>query len=387
MIIIKPDIEKKLQEKLRLRLLALPDFVVDYIFGLEYRKKQLRTRFEYSKDISIFLEFLIYNSLTSAKKINDISINDINLLNERNVWDYLSYLTSYEKTFLTPAGNTKVQRFTNSDSGKSRKLATLHDFFNYLLENELIKKDITKKIDIRVNQQAVIKNRLTPEDMQSFFSVILDDTNIETERMEIYHQKVKFRDYVIVLLLSYTGIRISELVQLDIDDVSIKDEVMVVVRKGGSQEKLTLPNIIIEDIQSFIDERKKIDHNTKALFVSMQNRRIHPKTINLMLDKYRKRANIDIPISPHVFRRTFGTEHYNKYRDMYLTAQIMGHRSAETTRKFYADADEERKNESMQEFDYNKNSDTSANISISREQLLQISKATGVDIEKLLASK
>lgn len=71
-----------------------------------------------------------------------------------------------------------------------------------------------------------------------------------------------------------------------------------------------------------------------------------------MLEKYRLRAGIDIKLTPHVFRRTFGTEHYNKYKDMYLTAQILGHTSAETTRKYYAEPNEERKIRTMTEFDY-----------------------------------
>lgn len=386
---MKPELEKKLQEKVRLRLVNLPEFAVDYIFALEYRKKQLRTRYEYAKDIGLFLEFLIHDGLTTADEIKDISPSDIDKLKERDVWNFLSYLTSYKKTFTTSAGNITTQEFTNSDAGKSRKLATLHDFFRHLVDNDLIKKDVTSKIDIKVDQKTVIKNRLTPSDIQSFFKVILDDVNIETERMQVFHQKVKYRDYVIVLLLSYTGIRVSELVQLDIDDISTNEEVMIIVRKGGSQEKITLPSIIIEDIQDFIEERKKIEVDTKALFISLQNRRIHPKTINTMLDKYRERANIDIKISPHVFRRTFGTEHYNRYRDMYLTAQIMGHRSAETTRKFYADPAEERKVKSMQEFDYNQSSATppasSPSISLTKEQLEEISKATGMDMAKLLS--
>lgn len=385
---MKAEIEKKLQEKLRLKLLTLPEFVVDYIFALEYRKKELRTRYEYAKDINLFLEFLIFDGLVEAKDIKDISPSDLDKLRERDIWNFLGYLTSYKKTFITPAGNEVTQEFTNSEIGKARKLASLHDFFKYLVDNELIKRDITNKVDIKVDQKAVIKNRLTPNDIQAFFDVILEDLNIKTDRMEIFHQKVKFRDYVIVLLLSYTGIRVSELVQLDMDDISLSEKAMVVIRKGGKQEKIYLPSIIIDDIQAYLNERKKMNVDTKALFLSLQNKRMHPKTVNTMIDKYRQRANIDIKVSPHVFRRTFGTQHYNRYRDMYLTAQIMGHRSAETTRKFYADPAEERKAMSMTNFDYDEVSGvTSDKISLTKEQLAEISKATGIDLEKLLMTK
>ncbi|WCK57456.1 tyrosine-type recombinase/integrase (plasmid) [Aneurinibacillus sp. Ricciae_BoGa-3] len=381
---MKADIEVKLQENLRDKLLGLPEFVVDYIFDLEFRKKQIRTRIEYAKDLRLFLEFLHKERIVSCEEIKDITPSDLDKLKARDIGNFLSYLTSYKKEFITKTGKHKIQVFTNSDVGKSRKIATLHEFFSYLLEEELIQKDVTKKVDVKVDKQAVIKNRLTPEDMQKFYSTILDDLNIQNKRMEIFHQKVKFRDYIIVLLLSYTGIRISELVQLDIDDIGINEKVMIVVRKGGKQEKLTLPERVMEDIAGYIQQRKALEYDTKAMFISLHKKRIDPKTIRAMLDKYRIRAGIEMKVTPHVFRRTFGTEHYNRYRDMYLTAQIMGHNSAETTRKFYADPAEERRSKSMQEFDYKQDGNEESSVSVSVEKLQKIAKLTGVSIEDLL---
>lgn len=382
--LLKADIQVKLEEKLRERLMRLPEFVADYIFHLEYRKKEIRTRIEYAKDIELFFEFLLIEGLAKGKAINDISPSDLNKLKPRDIGSFLGYLTRYKKTFTTTTGKIKVQEFTNSNAGKSRKIATLHEFFSYLVENELIEKDVTKKIDVKVDSKASIKNRLTPEDMEKFYNTILEDTNIGNDRQYIYHQKVKFRDYVIVLLLSYTGIRISELVQLDIGDIGTEEQAMVVVRKGGKKEKVDLPSVIAEDIEEFLRQREKIDYHTKAIFVSLHKKRIDPKTIRAMLDKYRLRAGIKMKITPHVFRRTFGTEHYNRYRDMYLTAQIMGHRSAETTRKFYADPAEERKRQSMQEFDYQPNKNEKGSVSISLEKLKELEKLTGVKFGDLL---
>lgn len=381
---MKPDIEDKLNEKLRGKLLCLPDFVSDFTSYLRYRKKALRTRIEYAKDIMLFLEFLQQGGFVNCEKIEDITLDDMKALTPKHIESFLDHLTCFKKTFMTPAGNTKVQEFTNSDVGKSRKLATLHEFFNYLIEGNIVEKDITHKIDIKVDVTASIKNRLTPEDMDKFYSTIIDDTNIANERLAKFHQKVKFRDYIIILLFSYTGIRVSELVQLDTNEVSVSDKVMIVTRKGGKQERVTLPSIILEDIDSYINQRKETIYETKALFVSMQRKRIDPKTIRAMINKYRLRAGIEINVTPHVFRRTFGTEHYNLYRDMYLTAQIMGHRSAETTRKFYADPSEERRVKSMQGFTYQQNQDADNTMSVNIETLKELSKMTGLNLEQLL---
>jgi site-specific recombinase XerD len=380
---MKADIQQKLEERLRERLIRLPEFVADYIFHLEYQKKEIRTRIEYTKDIELFFDYLLKDGLVKKGKMADLEAEDLKDLKPRDIGNFLGYLTSYKKTYTTQTGKTKVQVFTNSDSGKSRKIATLHEFYSYLLEHELVDKDITKKIDVKVDRQASIKNRLTPEDMEKFYSTILEDTNIANSREFIYHQKVKFRDYIIVLLLSYTGIRVSELVQLEFGDIGTEEQAMVVVRKGGKKEKVDLPSIIVDDIEEFLRQRKELEVDTKAIFVSLHKKRIDPKTIRAMLDKYRLRAGLNLKITPHVFRRTFGTEHYNRYRDMYLTAQIMGHKSAETTRKFYADPAEERKRQSMQEFDYQTKEKEEPSVSVNIEKLRELEKLAGMKFADL----
>lgn len=132
-----------------------------------------------------------------------------------------------------------------------------------------------------------------------------------------------------------------------------------------------------------LDKSKRQENLSKGhenpLFLSLQKKRIDARTVRQMLEKYRKRSKIDTKITPHVFRRTFGTNHYNTYEDMYLTAQVLGHSSAETTRKFYADPNQARVDLSMQKFDYEKKniqpsskySKLAAKLGISVEELLK----------------
>ncbi|PLS19383.1 hypothetical protein CVD28_02915 [Bacillus sp. M6-12] len=381
---MKADIQKKLEEKLRERLIRLPEFVADYIFHLEFQKKEIRTRIEYAKDIELFFDFLLSDGLVKKESLQEVEPSDLKSLKPRDIGNFLGYLTCYKKAYVTTTGKTKIQEFTNSDAGKSRKIASLHEFYSYLLDNELISKDITKNIDVKVDRKASIKNRLTPDDMDKFYTTILEDMNISNDREYIYHQKVKFRDYIMVLLLSYTGVRISELVQLDIGDIGVEEQAMVVVRKGGKNEVVDIPSVIIQDIEEFLRQRNELQVDTKAIFVSLHKKRIDPKTVRAMLDKYRLRAGIKMKITPHVFRRTFGTEHYNRYRDMYLTAQIMGHESAETTRKFYADPNEERTRQSMRDFEFGQTKDKTPSVSISIQKLKELEKLTGMNIGDLL---
>ncbi|MFF2532476.1 tyrosine-type recombinase/integrase [Brevibacillus sp. NPDC058079] len=378
---MKKAMEIQIREKLREKLVLLPDFAVDYLYLLE-NSKEVQTRFEYAKDISLFLEFLLYSHKCTKSTIRDIEPSDIDRLVDRDLIDFFDYLTSYTKTYHSPTGKEVVQVFTNAPVGKARKLATLRKLFAHLFMKKLISKDITPNIEIKIPSKVKVKQRLTPEEIQNLFTTIVEDVAIEGQRLLKFHEKVKFRDYIMTLLLAYTGIRISELVQLDIPDIQLQKQTIVVTRKGGDEQEITMPERIIEDIKSFINHRKNLTdvhkRDQNALFISLHKKRIDPKTVRALLEKYRSRSEISTRITPHIFRRTFGTNHYNTYEDMYLTAQVLGHASAETTRKFYADPSEERVNRSMKQFDYQKN-DPVENTG----KLEKLAEKLGISLEEL----
>lgn len=384
---MKADIVKKIELRLDRKIRLLPDYIYDFIYSLD--ESQHRTKLEYTKDIILFFEFLTNENIIN-KKIEDISISDLENIKERDIRNFLSYLTEYKKEFLTPTGKKKTQIFTNGEQGKSRKLATVHKLYSYLYNNSYIKNNIASKVTIRLHSDKQIKKRLSKEQIDLLLQTIIDDKNIESSKSLAFHQKLKFRDYIIVLILAYTGIRVSELIQLDIADVSITHGQndfgsLKVIRKGGNKEEIVLPNLILEDILSYVELRKNIEvsdfHSKNALFLSLQKKRINDRTIRNMLKKYTQRCLIPFDITPHTFRRTFGTEHYNKHGDMYLTAIILGHKSAETTRKFYADPSENRKIRSMKQFEYTSD-DNSPTFSL--EQIKYLSDIMNLDKNELL---
>lgn len=345
---MKKDIYAKLEKKLRARLLSLPDFAADFIESLE-NTREIRTRIEYAKDIQLFLDFI-----KEDKGVEVVDIPLLNKLTERDFRNYLNYLSSYEKTYISAAGKEVRQVYENSDSSKSRKLASIHELFERLFLLKDLDKDISANIKVHVRQKAKIKSTLTPEELERLFQVILDEENIESQREKAFASKLKYRDYTICSLLAYSGIRVGEIVQMDMQDVSIGGEVIVVTRKGGDQEKIPLPEKVLSDIEDYLVSRAKIETKDPALFLSLQKKRINERTINNLLDKYGKRAGFDIKLTPHVFRRTFGTAHYNTYGDISLTGTLLGHKSTETTKKFYAKVSDERIRKSMQQFTYDR---------------------------------
>jgi integrase/recombinase XerC len=353
-----------IEEKIRKRLMNLPSFVAEYIYRME-NDREIQTLFEYTKDLHLFFEFLHQHDLFPSSSIESITIEQLALVQERDILDFLQYIKSYDKTHDTTSGKRLTTHYRNSDSGRSRKLATIHRFFADMEKRRLIPLDPSKHLDIKVNKRAKIKNRLSTEQIEHFFSVITEDVKAESSQEQAFHKKLKYRDYIMVLVLAYTGIRISELVQLDTDDIHLSDDetnLLVVVRKGGDEEVIPISDQVAGEIKEYLEYRKTLKalplkQHENAIFLSLQKKRINPKTVRQTLEKYRLRSGIDIKITPHVFRRTFGTNHYNLFEDMYLTAQILGHSSAETTRKFYADPDSERVAKSMQGFKYERRSE------------------------------
>lgn len=389
---MKKDLETKLLNQKYDKLRGLPDFVADFISDVE-NSTTLRTQLAYIQDINILLEYLqLEHPDFISKDIIDFSPSDINTLTARDIKDFLNYLSSYKKSFKKRDGSEVTQAFSNTQQGKARKLANLHSLFSYLFKNNMIAKDVTANIDIKVDKKASISNKLEGDEIDRFLKTIDDDVNIENNRKLLFHKRVKFRDYIIVLLLAYTGIRVSELIQLDVSDINVDKEAMVVTRKGGNQERIYLPETVLSPIADYMLERKKLNNVKQeyknALFLSQHGNRIDAQTIRYMLSKYKDRSGLDIKITPHTFRRSFGMEFYNKTKDMYLTAQQLGHTSAETTRKFYAEPTDERKKSSMTGFDYSKadsptiSSSADKNLDIdSIERLLDV---TGLSMDELL---
>lgn len=376
---LKKDLYKPLEDKLKRKLRILPDIAVKFLHST---KKKIRTQIEYAKDLTLFFEFLVESRKVQKSDMSSIDIEDIKALEVEDIEDFLDYLLEYKKSYISSTGKTIVMEFENSPAGIARKRATLHRFFGFLVNRDYLEKDVTKKLEPDdIPDTKDIKDRLTPDEIQRFFEVILEDQEITSDRLMKFHKRLKHRDYIIVLLLAYTGIRVGELVQMDIDDIYMQRKYFEILRKGGKKERITMPERILEDITEYIQARKSIENiDSNALFISLRRKRMSDKTIREMLKKYQVRSGIEIHITPHLFRRTFGTNHYNTYKDMYLTAKVLGHSSAETTRKHYADPSKERVTKSMEEFEYG----SPDNNKPTPSGLKRLADKLGITVEELL---
>ena len=146
-----------------------------------------------------------------------------------------------------------------------------------------------------------------------------------------------------------TGIRVSELVGLDIDDIDFDRGAFVVTRKGGNETILYFAQSVSDALKAYLTERQQVETlpgHEHALFLSLQRRRITQRAVENMVKKYALMgAPLKKRLSPHKLRSTFGTNLYEETGDVYLVADALGHADVNTTRRHYAAMSDSRKRE------------------------------------------
>lgn len=348
---MKPSLSRKIKQRTNKRVRELPEYVEDYIFENK-DSKEPQTLLAYAKDITLFFDYLAYSGFIEDENYADVTIDVLQSLTKRDVQRFLDYLEDYEKTYQTKTGKTVTRTFKNDTYGKARKLAAVRELFEFLTDKGLLNKNVARTIKFKVITRGYIKDRLTNEQIKDLFNAIEDSGKTKKKHAE----HVSLRDYTILTILAYSGIRISELVQLDLNDISLHDESMLVLRKGGKKQKIDLSPKIIQQLNVYLPYREtlvaKSREDEQSVFLSMQGKRPNAQTILNSLKKYGEIAGIPFPVTPHVLRRTFGTNVYRQEGDMYLVADMLGHSSAETTRKHYVSIDEDRKKSTIKSFEY-----------------------------------
>jgi site-specific recombinase XerD len=176
---------------------------------------------------------------------------------------------------------------------------------------------------------------------------LVENGEMQTEHQKKYNEHTRARDLAILTLFLGTGIRVSELVGINIDDIDFSINGFLVTRKGGNQAILYFPDEVARVLQDYLKVRKELSPapgHEGALFLSLQNRRISVRAVQNMVKKYASMAApLKKKLSPHKLRSTFGTNLYHETGDIYLVADVLGHSDVNTTRRHYAAMTDDRR--------------------------------------------
>ena len=155
-----------------------------------------------------------------------------------------------------------------------------------------------------------------------------------------------YKRQILTLLLG-TGIRVSECVGLDLNDVDFKNNGITVTRKGGNQMVVYFGDEVADALEQYIEGSRKavtpLSGHENALFLSSQRRRMGVQAVENMVKKYARQVTPNKKITPHKLRSTYGTSLYKETGDIYLVADVLGHKDVNTTKKHYAAIDEDRR--------------------------------------------
>ncbi|MBQ8749022.1 MAG: tyrosine-type recombinase/integrase [Clostridia bacterium] len=329
--------DENLQKRINDIVAELPKFCENYFVSIESSTSTL-TRLNYAYDLRLFFNYLVENlPKFNAINVKDFTIDNFIEISSFDIEKYLSWLNVYRK---------EGKKRYNQEKGKSRKLSSIKSLYKYCFKKDLIPANTAEKVTApKIHEKAIL--RLEPDEMVK----VLDEVNIKggfSKHQQNYISNTKKRDEAIFYLFLGTGIRISELVGINIEDINFEINSFKVTRKGGNSTILYFTDEVKEKLIEYLPERNQIlkdDEIENAFFISLQKKRISVRAVQNIVKKY---SQIAVPlknITPHKLRSTFGTNLYKETNDIYMVATLLGHKDINTTRKHYAAINDDMKRE------------------------------------------
>lgn len=289
-----------------------PKFLNDYLMYISVTKGlSPRTVNEYYFDIRLFLRYLVMmdKGLKDSKVLEELSIKDITIerINQVKLEDFYNYLYYIQR------------ERDNNARARGRKVSALKSLFKYLYKNVgLIDQNPADKIELPVQKKSLPKY-LQLDECQK----LLDSLNRHSSA----------RDYCIIVLFLNCGMRLSELVGIDITDISFEEMRMRVLGKGNKERYVFLNKACISAINAYLAVRKKSETDCKALFLSSRGTRISKRRVQQIVETALKEADLgNRGLSTHKLRHTAATLMYTYGgADMMTLKEILGHESTSTT--------------------------------------------------------
>lgn len=308
--------ETKIIKRIKETLKVSPKYIKDYYYTLN--NKSYTTQYVYINYVLDFLDFM--------RDELGLNINDIR---------------SFRK-IKTSNINYYISQLDGKSSIKASRLYGIKNFFNYLINDEYLESNPCDRASVpRDNEEHKIVS-LTKEEIDKIKNNIL--TGCGKPNKTHLDRKWMRRDYAIVMLGLSLGLRVTSLSEINLEDIDFNNNEIKIIEKGNKVRLVKFSDNIELVLQDWIESREHIimnsDKKSNALFISNQIKRINVRSIENLITKYT--YNIDKHITPHKLRSTCATNVYNSTGDIYLTADVLGHRNIANTRR-YAQISEERK--------------------------------------------
>ena len=323
-------------KKLREMMTTLPPFCTEFFRGIEPRTST-RTRIAYAYDLSVFFDFLKKeNPVFSKMERMDLTLDYLDQISVTDLEEYMEYL---KYRF-----NEHNQEIINKERGIMRKISSLKSFYNYFFRTEKLKTNPAALVQLpKLHEKEII--RLDIDEVALLLDAVEQGDGL-TDKQKAFHNRTKLRDLALLTLLLGTGIRVSECVGLDLNDIDFKNGGIHIHRKGGKEVTVYFGTEVETALQDYLDERNSIipeEGSENTLFLSLQKKRMNVRSVENLVKKYARIVTPLKKITPHKLRSTYGTNLYRETGDIYLVADVLGHSDVNTTKKHYAALEDERR--------------------------------------------
>jgi integrase/recombinase XerC len=316
---------RKLPANINRLISEFPEDVQDFFLEMISAERSSLTIANYAYDFSLFFRFL--------KEKN----KDIESLDAITIKRFFRYIENgYERTvYIQNADGEWITRkhfHENTRSGKQRKRASLRSLFRYLVTAQIIDKDpmqAYEDVSLKARSKKKVPVFLTMEEVTRLLQAVQSYHNRKTTISWI-----KTRDTSILLLLLNTGMRVSELVNLDVNSLQKAGDSLriVIMGKGGKERMLKLNSVVVKALEQYLHERPSSSHS--ALFLNKNFTRLSRKGISELITKYVREAKLPpkaANISPHKLRHTLATMLLSNGENLRVVQEILGHSSIQTT--------------------------------------------------------
>ncbi len=342
----------RINERLMELQRELPSLCTDFFRSISQTNSPL-TRLAYAYDLRLFFRYLCAEQYSFANSsVRLMTGSDFEKVTAREIAGFQEYLQQYAKDSAgredeAQGGDLSPVLVQNHELGIMRKLCTVRSFFEYLFKIGAVKANVTTLV-------ALPKKHLKPilyleqDEVARMMDAVLSGEGL-TLAQQSFLRSTRSRDVAILMMFLGTGIRVSELVGIDIDDLDFSRNAFLVTRKGGDQSILYFADAVAGALRAYLARREGIaalPGHEHALFLSLQKRRISQRAVENLVKKYALiAAPLKKKLGPHKLRSTFGTNLYQQTGDIYLVADALGHSDVNTTRRHYAAMTDQRKRE------------------------------------------
>ncbi len=273
------------------------------------------------REIESFADFLQYQKNASSYTIKNYKID---------LYKFSKYLEG-KNINLRDVDNIVIRGFmaecfkkSESKSTIARRLAAIRSFFQYLVRKGKIQ-DNPAKIVSSPKQGKKVPSFLSEQEITRFLDRISSTTPLEA------------RDKAIFELLYATGMRLGELVSLNLEDINLREQLVRVKGKGKKERIVPFGRLAAQSLAHYLRLRGAINKgevDSEALFLNYKGGRITPRSVERIMEKYIKLISIDRQISPHSIRHSFASHLLSRGADLRAIQELLGHESLATTQKY-----------------------------------------------------